>query len=226
VTFHLQGVYGAYFSKLNYRWSRDVRNRTWLKSHPVIEVLLVRSPGIGIELSLIKVQITLITTLLCFVNPFTKMGGTELVYNLFAECRKGSENTHFGLCVLDPGSMNSISPIIGALLLAMVIKGALTVVTFGIKVPAGIFIPTLGVGACAGRVLGILMQYAQSRTPDAPLFRSCKGNLDCECIGGSLTLSSTSFRYHPRSLCNGWCSRHIIGCHGDNKASAFGDISD
>ena len=28
--------------------------------------------------------------------------------------------------------------------LAMLVKGALTIVTFGIKVPAGIFIPTLG----------------------------------------------------------------------------------
>jgi chloride channel 3/4/5 len=37
----LQGVYGAYFSKLNYRWSRDVRGGTWLKAHPIAEVILV-----------------------------------------------------------------------------------------------------------------------------------------------------------------------------------------
>lgn len=37
----IQGVYGAYFSKLNYRWSRDVRGGTWLKAHPVAEVVLV-----------------------------------------------------------------------------------------------------------------------------------------------------------------------------------------
>jgi len=36
-----QGVYGAWFSKLNYRWSKNVRNTTWLKSHPVSEVVLV-----------------------------------------------------------------------------------------------------------------------------------------------------------------------------------------
>lgn len=35
------GVYGAYFSKLNYRWCRDVRDKTWLKDHPIAEVLLV-----------------------------------------------------------------------------------------------------------------------------------------------------------------------------------------
>ena len=70
------------------------------------------------------------------------MGGTELVYNLFAECRDGSKNTHSGLCVLDPPTQ--ATPVIGAIFLAMLVKGALTIVTFGIKVPAGIFIPTLG----------------------------------------------------------------------------------
>ena len=38
-----QGVYGAWFSKLNYRWSKNVRNTTWLKTHPVWEVILVLS---------------------------------------------------------------------------------------------------------------------------------------------------------------------------------------
>jgi chloride channel 3/4/5 len=62
----------------------------------------------------------------------------------------------------------------------MVVKAGLTIITFGIKLPAGIFIPTLGVGACAGRVVGILMQYLQVRNPDARLFRGCNGDLDCK----------------------------------------------
>ena len=70
------------------------------------------------------------------------MGGTELVYNLFAECRDGSKNKHSGLCVLDPPTQ--AMPVIGAIFLVLLVKGALTIVTFGIKVPAGIFIPTLG----------------------------------------------------------------------------------
>ncbi|KAK7053320.1 hypothetical protein VNI00_003946 [Paramarasmius palmivorus] len=176
------GVYGAYFSKLNYRWSKHVRNGTWLKSHPIAEVLLI----------------TLVTAILCFLNPYTRMGGTELVYNLFAECRTGSGNDHSGLCVLDPGSFEHVSPVITALLTALVVKGALTVVTFGIKVPAGIFIPTLGVGACAGRVLGIAMQYWQFRQPDASLFKVCGGDLDCiipglyAMVGAAATLSGVT----------------------------------
>jgi chloride channel 3/4/5 len=41
----VQGVYGAYFSKFNFQWSRHVRNGTWLKTHPVAEVILVRGPS-------------------------------------------------------------------------------------------------------------------------------------------------------------------------------------
>ncbi|KZT10826.1 uncharacterized protein LAESUDRAFT_721216 [Laetiporus sulphureus 93-53] len=155
------GVWGAYFSKLNYRWSKHVRSGTWLKTHPVAEVVLV----------------TLATTVFCFLNVFTRMGTTELVYNLFAECRSGDPNAQLGLCVLDPPEQ--AMPVIRAILVALVVKGALTIVTFGIKLPAGIFIPSLAVGACAGRIVGILVQWLQYSNPDSTIFASCKGDLDC-----------------------------------------------
>ncbi|TFK54445.1 hypothetical protein OE88DRAFT_1655111 [Heliocybe sulcata] len=174
------GVYGAYFSKLNYRWSRYIRNGTWLKTHPISEVLLV----------------TLVTALLSFLNPYTRMGGTELVYNLFAECRSGSGNTHGGLCVLDPPTQ--AWPIIKAIATALLVKGALTIVTFGIKVPAGIFIPTLGVGACAGRIMGILVQWLQFKYPQSGVFAVCNGDLDCvipglyAMVGAAATLAGAT----------------------------------
>ncbi|TFY62566.1 hypothetical protein EVJ58_g3780 [Rhodofomes roseus] len=155
------GVYGAWFSRLNFRWSRDVRNATWLKTHPVAEVFLV----------------TLATTVLSFVNPYTRMGGTELVYNLFAECRTGSTNTHLGLCVLNPPEQ--AMAVIQSIFVALVIKGALTIITFGIKVPRVVFVPSLAVGACAGRILGILVQWWQFSRPDSAIFASCKGDLNC-----------------------------------------------
>ena len=128
--------------------------------------------------------ITFITACLCFLNPYTRMGGTELVYNLFAECKTGSGNDHNGLCVMDPGSFDATWPVVRSILVALVVKSALTVVTFGIKLPAGIFIPTLGVGACAGRVLGITMQWLQLHHPDSRLFRTCGGDMDCEPSSG------------------------------------------
>ncbi|EJD03208.1 clc channel [Fomitiporia mediterranea MF3/22] len=173
------GVYGAYFSKLNIRWSRRVRNGTWLKSHPIAEVLLV----------------TLVTTLLCFLNPYTRMGGTELVYNLFSEC--GPDNDwHEGLCPRDPIAL--AGPLAQSIGIALLVKGALTIVTFGIKLPAGIFIPTLGVGACFGRILGIGIQYLQYKHPNLRMFAACGGDMDCvvpglyAMVGAAATLSGVT----------------------------------
>ncbi|KAH8828036.1 voltage-gated chloride channel [Flagelloscypha sp. PMI_526] len=175
------GVFGAYFSKLNFRWSKHVRNKTWLKSHPILEVLLI----------------TLLTACLCFLNPYTRMGGTELVYNLFSECRVG-ETSHEGLCLVDPGSSSQAKNVIQAIAIAMVVKGALTVITFGIKLPAGIFIPSLGVGACAGRIMGILVQYNRYHHPDSRFFAACGGDLNCvipglyAMVGAAATLSGVT----------------------------------
>lgn len=125
------------------------------------------------------------------------MGGTELVYTLFKECRKGSGNPT-GLCILDPGNFDHVWPVVRALLTAMVVKAALTVVTFGIKVPAGIFIPTLGVGALAGRMLGIGAQWAQWKFPNSGVFAACGGDMDCvipglyAMVGAAATLSGVT----------------------------------
>lgn len=141
---------------------------------------------------------TLATTVLSFVNPYTRMGSTELVYNLFAECKPGSNNTHLGLCVLNPPEQ--AMSVINSILIALVIKGALTIVTFGIKVPAGIFIPSLAIGACAGRILGILVQWLQYSRPESAIFASCKGDLNCvvpglyAMVGAAASLSGVTVR--------------------------------
>lgn len=122
---------------------------------------------------------TLVTTVLCFLNPYARMGGTELIYNLFSECRTGSKNSHFNLCVLDPSNFDHVWPVVQAISVAMIVKGFLTIITFGIKLPAGIFIPTLGVGACAGRIVGIAVQWLQYHYPDSTVFAVCEGDMDC-----------------------------------------------
>ncbi|KAF8070501.1 chloride channel [Lyophyllum atratum] len=176
------GVYGAYFSKLNYSWSKNIRNKTWLKSHPIAEVLLI----------------TAITTVLCFINPYTRMSGTELVYSLFSECHKGTGSQHSALCAIDPSTFGGIWPVIRAVSVAMIVKAGLTIVTFGIKVPAGIFVPSLGVGACAGRVLGIIMQWLQYKDPESRMFATCNGDMDCiipglyAMVGAAATLSGVT----------------------------------
>ncbi|GAA5857166.1 hypothetical protein JCM8547_009348 [Rhodosporidiobolus lusitaniae] len=145
------GVYGAVFCKLNIWWVKNVRN-VYAKSHPVVEVALV----------------TLLTVIISFSSPWTKMGGTELISSLFHECHK--LDVPSPLCVSSP---SSAYPIMFSLILALLIKAALTVITFGIKLPAGIFIPTLAVGACAGRVAGLAVEVANARWPESVVFGVC-----------------------------------------------------
>ena len=63
----------------------------------------------------------------------------------------------------------------------LVVKAVLTAVTFGIKAPAGIFIPTLGVGACAGRIVRLAVQYLRWRLSTAPV--SCGETGQCIILG-------------------------------------------
>ena len=128
------------------------------------------------------------------------MGGTELVYNLFAECRSGE--THEGLCV-SPSDRN-FGPIVKAIALAMIVKGALTVVTFGIKLPAGIFIPSLGVGACMGRIVGIGVKMLHWRYPHWRVFSACGGDEHCvipglyAMVGAAASLSGVTVSWEFR----------------------------
>ncbi|WWD19024.1 hypothetical protein CI109_103482 [Kwoniella shandongensis] len=151
------GLYGAVFARLNIIWSKNVRNGTWLKHHPILEVALV----------------TLITAVVSFLNPYTRMGGTELVASLFEECKPSSSSS---LCVDHPHQLAAVIWEVG---MALLIKGCLTIVTFGIKVPAGIFIPSLAVGACFGRIVGHAMEYLEYSYPSLPIFDVCK---DTDCV--------------------------------------------
>jgi len=58
-----------------------------------------------------------------------------------------------------------------------------TIVTFGMKIPAGIFIPTMVAGALFGRVVGLSMQYLVFHSPDSFAFAGCGGDKSpFECI--------------------------------------------
>ncbi len=65
------------------------------------------------------------------------------------------------------------------LLLVGLLKLVFTIFTFGVRVPAGIFVPSLAIGACFGRITGILVQMAQESNPTASLFASCPKDGQC-----------------------------------------------
>lgn len=71
-------------------------------------------------------------------------------------------------------------------------------ITFGIKVPAGIFIPSLCVGACLGRALGTMVQIIQRNYPAFGLFASCMNQTSCIAPGTYAMVGAASVLYQRK----------------------------
>ncbi|KAI8041825.1 H(+)/Cl(-) exchange transporter 5 isoform X1 [Drosophila gunungcola] len=151
------GVIGTFFIKANLWWCR-YRKFSKLGQYPVMEVLFV----------------TLVTGIICYPNPFTRMNMNELIFLLVSKCSPGDVtnplceykrmNITMGNTIIEvtepgPGVYSSI----WLLMLTFILKLAMVIFTFGMKVPAGLFIPSLLLGAIMGRIVGIgVEQFAYS----------------------------------------------------------------
>jgi chloride channel 3/4/5 len=144
------GAAGALFIKASRIWATTFRRIPVIKKWPMLEVGLV----------------ALVTGLTSFWNRYTKLPVTELLFELASPC---DPTTHTGLCPHE----DEIPKVIRYLLVAFVIKAFLTIITFGIKVPAGIYVPSMVVGGLMGRIVGHITQYLVLRFPDFILFQSC-----------------------------------------------------
>ncbi|KAF3051154.1 hypothetical protein E8E11_010220 [Didymella keratinophila] len=146
------GVLGALFIKASRIWARTFRRIPIIKQHPLLEVFLV----------------ALVTGLISFWNRYTKLPVTELLFELASPCDTYTE-TGDGLCP----TKEHIPSVLWTLFLAFVIKASLTVVTFGIKVPAGIYVPSMVVGGLAGRFIGHTVQLFALRFSHLGVFGEC-----------------------------------------------------
>lgn len=170
------GIWGALFIRANIYWCR-IRKNSALGKSPILEVMIL----------------TLVTTLFAYHVPFTRMSGSEMITILFGECdlTKGRVSD---LCdyVFDKGVNGSI-PHAGSagpgiqkamwhLSIALIFKCVITVFTFGVKTPAGLFIPSMAVGAIVGRMVGIGVNQLVYAYPDSYIFKA-----DCATLDGSHT---------------------------------------
>ena len=155
----LGGAAGALFIKASRFWAQTFRRIPIIKKRPMLEVALV----------------ALITGLVSFWNRYTKLAVTELLLELASPCSQ-NDNAGTGLCPRE----DQIPEVIQYLLVAFVIKSFLTTITFGIKVPAGIYVPSMVVGGLLGRIVGHTMQYLVLQYPDAAIFKNCPNNGDLE----------------------------------------------
>ncbi|CAL8241388.1 unnamed protein product [Merluccius merluccius] len=171
------GLWGALFIKANIAWCRR-RKTTRLGHYPIVEVLVVAG----------------VTALISFPNSYTRMSGAELISELFNDCSvldssqlcsyKEVSNTTSGTSVgngmADRPADSGLYTALWQLSLALLFKVIITVVTFGMKVPSGLFIPSMAVGAIAGRLLGVAMEQLAYFNHHWIIFRHwCSPGADC-----------------------------------------------
>ncbi|PNP38048.1 hypothetical protein TGAMA5MH_10147 [Trichoderma gamsii] len=156
------GAMGAFFIKASKYWAQTFRRIRVIKAYPMLEVFLV----------------AVVTGLLSYWNPLTKVSVQKLLLNLASPCDR-TRTDGLGLC---PRSMDDIPSILSTLILAFLIKGFLTVIAFGIKVPAGIYIPSMVVGGLMGRIVGHLAQWLVLATPEWSVWGGCATAADGTCI--------------------------------------------
>ena len=66
-----------------------------------------------------------------------------------------------------------------SLLFATIMRTFLVIISYGCKVPAGIFVPSMAIGASFGRMIGILVQALHEAFPHAKFFATCKPDVPC-----------------------------------------------
>uniref|UniRef100_A0A8B9HJ29 Chloride channel protein n=1 Tax=Astyanax mexicanus TaxID=7994 RepID=A0A8B9HJ29_ASTMX len=168
------GIWGAFFIRANIAWCRR-RKTTWLGHYPVLEVLVV----------------TAVTAVLAFPNSYTRMSTSELISELFNDCGllDSSQLCNYenitdiklsGNTLPDRPAGHDVYTAMWQLSLALIFKMLITVVTFGMKVPSGLFIPSMAVGAIAGRLLGVGMEQLAYYNHDWVIFKGwCSPGADC-----------------------------------------------
>lgn len=107
------GAVGALFIKASKYWAQSFRRIQVIKKFPLLEVLLV----------------ALVTGLMSYWNALTRLPVAELLLNLASPCDGSDDWEEQTLC---PKSIDDIPPILLHLFVALLIKGFLTVITFGI----------------------------------------------------------------------------------------------
>ncbi|THC99824.1 hypothetical protein EYZ11_000754 [Aspergillus tanneri] len=158
IFFAFIGIFGGLYGALVIKWNLRVQafRKKYLSQHAVME----------------SVVLACITAVLCFPNMFLKINMTEMMEILFRECEGGHD--YNGLCEPDRRWY-----IVGSLAVATFLRIFLVIISYGCKVPAGIFVPSMAIGASFGRLVGIMVQALHESFPDSAFFASCDPDVPC-----------------------------------------------
>lgn len=148
------GLYGAFVIKYNLM-AQSFRKK-YLSKYAIPEAVFLAGA----------------TALLCYPNMFLRIDMTEMMEMLFRECE--GDYDYNGLCE----AKNRWS-LVGSLVIATLLRVFLVIISYGCKVPAGIFVPSMAIGASFGRMLGIIVQWLYETFPDSQFFSSCQPDVPC-----------------------------------------------
>ncbi|KAJ2597001.1 glycerol ethanol, ferric requiring protein [Coemansia sp. RSA 1721] len=156
VFFVLIGVFGGVYGGLCIKFNLKVTalRKRYLANRVVQEVAVL----------------AVLTTAIAYANRFTKQDMGELLGVLLQECK----DTNGVLCAPDRAR-----EAIWALFWATVIRIGGTVLAYGCKVPCGIFVPSMAIGASFGRMLGAIAQEMHRAHPKWALFSQCAPDTPC-----------------------------------------------
>jgi len=113
-------------------------------------------------------EIVLLAIFTCcsnFPRTLTRLPQNDAISALFSQCHVDSAANATGHGIHDPVGLclTQNSPnlsILWLLIAAAAIRFLQTSITFGAMVPAGLFVPSLFMGGCIGRMVGILLKFA------------------------------------------------------------------
>lgn len=148
------GLYGAFVIKWNLRY--QAFRKKYLTNYAILEATLLATA----------------TAIVCYPNVFLRIDMTESMEILFLEC-EGAED-YQGLCDAPDRFWNIVS-----LLAATFIRIFFVVISYGCKVPAGIFVPSMAIGASFGRTVGIIVQALHEANPHSVFFAACEPDVPC-----------------------------------------------
>jgi chloride channel 3/4/5 len=152
------GVFGGLYGAFVIKWNLRVQafRKKYLSQYAILEATFLAAA----------------TAIVCYPNAFLRIDMTESMKILFLEC-EGAEDYH-GLCEPERRLGNVMS-----LILATVIRVFFVIISYGCKVPAGIFVPSMAIGASFGRTIGIIVQAIHEAHPQSAFFSSCPADVPC-----------------------------------------------
>ena len=110
---------------------------------------------------------TLIGSFIIYPNPFTRMSMTELIKILVSQCKAEDESllcnyernlTSVNAKILPANAGPGVYKAMWELFLAFITQVILMIAAIGTKVPSGMLIPSMSIGAIAGRIVGVFVE--------------------------------------------------------------------